>query len=224
MLIHDDVWVTVRYRLFDAQGEAIEQGERELTYLQGGYGTVFPRIEQALEGHGVGYATSVHLEPEEGFGEYDPERVRIAPRALFPDELEVGMTFEGLPSGHGYGDDEDDEDEGDSGRAGDEDDEYGEDDGEADDDDEEDGLYIVTDFTDEAVVLDGNHPLAGMALRFDLRVTEVRSASAEEVRRERLMAQGGPSGAEGGGDEDEFEADEATTEDGRRTIDRGRLH
>ena len=31
------------------------------------------------------------------------------------------------------------------------------------------------------MVLDGNHPLAGISLRFDLRVTEVREASDEEV-------------------------------------------
>ena len=48
MLIDDDVWVTVRYRLFDAQGDALEPMERELTYLHGGYGSVFPAIEQAL--------------------------------------------------------------------------------------------------------------------------------------------------------------------------------
>ena len=40
MQINDDVWVTVRYRLFDVQGEPLEAGERELTFLQGGYGAV----------------------------------------------------------------------------------------------------------------------------------------------------------------------------------------
>ncbi len=38
MQINDDVWVTVRYRLFDVQGEPLEAVERELTFLQGGYG------------------------------------------------------------------------------------------------------------------------------------------------------------------------------------------
>ena len=36
--IANDTWVTVRYRLFDSQGEPLEEGEREWTYLQGGYG------------------------------------------------------------------------------------------------------------------------------------------------------------------------------------------
>jgi FKBP-type peptidyl-prolyl cis-trans isomerase SlyD len=161
MMIENDVWVTVRYRLFDSLGDALEPTERELTYLQGGYGTVFPSIEEALAGHGVGYATRVHLEPEESFGDYDPELVRLASREQFPDDLEVGMTFEGVP---------------------------GEDD--ADDEDDEDGrLYIVTDMTDEAVVLDANHPLAGMSLRFDIRVVDVRAASAEEVERERALVE-----------------------------------
>jgi FKBP-type peptidyl-prolyl cis-trans isomerase SlyD len=46
-------------------------------------------------------------------------------------------------------------------------------------------LYTVTDLTDDAVVLDGNHPLAGMALRFDLEVDDVRAATFEEVAEER---------------------------------------
>ncbi len=167
MLVGDGMWVTVRYRLFDSQGEPLEEGERELTYLQGGFGSVFPKIEAALLGRDTGYVASVYLQPEDGFGDYDADLVNLASRADFPDQLELGMTFEGMPG----------------------------------DSDSDDGIYTVTDITDEAVVLDGNHPLAGMALRFDLRVTEVRVASEEEIEQERLTAQGeGP-------DEDREEAD-----------------
>lgn len=145
-----DRLVRLRYRLFDAQGEPIESGERELTYLHGGYGAVFPAIEAALEGLGVGDETSVTLEPEDSFGDYDADLLRLAPRDLFPDELEVGMSFEGLPG------------------------------------DEPDGLiHTVTDFTDDTVVLDANHPLAGLALRFELRVLDVRDATDDEIERER---------------------------------------
>jgi FKBP-type peptidyl-prolyl cis-trans isomerase SlyD len=49
---------------------------------------------------------------------------------------------------------------------------------------EEDGtLYLVTDVADGKVVLDGNHPLAGMALRFSMHVLAVRSAKPEEIAR-----------------------------------------
>jgi FKBP-type peptidyl-prolyl cis-trans isomerase SlyD len=44
-------------------------------------------------------------------------------------------------------------------------------------------LYMVTDVADGKAVLDGNHPLAGMALRFALVILTVRSATEEEMRR-----------------------------------------
>lgn len=184
MQIENDHWVTVRYRLYDSDGEPIEDGERELTYLQGGYGSVFPRVEQALAGHEPGYKASLYLQPDDTFGDYDAGLVRLAPRAEFPDSIEIGMTFEGVP---------------------------GEDETSADD---EERLYVVTDFTGDVVVLDGNHPLAGMALRFDVRVLSVRAATPTEVEREReraaAEADGGPGddedddgGWDGGEDEDE---------------------
>lgn len=36
---------------------------------------------------------------------------------------------------------------------------------------------------DETIVLDGNHPLAGQNLNFDLEVVDVRHATAEEIKR-----------------------------------------
>ena len=50
-------------------------------------------------------------------------------------------------------------------------------------DDEDFVIYRVTDIADDKVVLDGNHPLAGMALVFTCTVTAVRPASAEEIGR-----------------------------------------
>ena len=48
--------------------------------------------------------------------------------------------------------------------------------------DEDDAIiYRVTEIADDKVVLDGNHPLAGMALVFTCTVTGVRPASAEEL-------------------------------------------
>jgi FKBP-type peptidyl-prolyl cis-trans isomerase SlyD len=43
--------------------------------------------------------------------------------------------------------------------------------------------YTVTDVGGGKVVLDANHPLAGMALRFSLEIVTVRGASPEEIRR-----------------------------------------
>ena len=42
-------------------------------------------------------------------------------------------------------------------------------------------IYRVTEIADDKVVLDGNHPLAGMALVFTCTVTDVRPATADEI-------------------------------------------
>ncbi len=49
------------------------------------------------------------------------------------------------------------------------------------DDGEDMLLYTVTEVTDDTIVVDGNHPLAGQTLKFTCTVTEVRPASEEEV-------------------------------------------
>ena len=40
---------------------------------------------------------------------------------------------------------------------------------------------VVTDVTDEEVTVDGNHPLAGQTLEFDVSIEKVRTATAEEL-------------------------------------------
>ncbi|MBK1891676.1 peptidylprolyl isomerase [Undibacterium sp. 14-3-2] len=64
-------------------------------------------------------------------------------------------------------------------------------------------IFTVTDIAEDKVVLDGNHPLAGIALRFSLTVESVREASDEEV------AHGHVHGAHGHhDDEDDGMSDE----------------
>jgi FKBP-type peptidyl-prolyl cis-trans isomerase SlyD len=62
-------------------------------------------------------------------------------------------------------------------------------------DDEDFVIYRVTDIADDKVVLDGNHPLAGMSLIFTCTVTSVRPASAEELSHGHVH--GGDDGDEG---------------------------
>lgn len=56
---------------------------------------------------------------------------------------------------------------------------------------EEDMLYRITDIVDGKVVVDGNHPLAGVALVFDATVAEVRPASPEEIAHGHVHGPGG---------------------------------
>lgn len=46
-----------------------------------------------------------------------------------------------------------------------------------------DRIYFVSEIYPDHVVMDGNHPLAGMALRLRLRIHDVREATVEEVGR-----------------------------------------
>jgi FKBP-type peptidyl-prolyl cis-trans isomerase SlyD len=84
------------------------------------------------------------------------------------------MQFEGVP--HSEADSED----GSEGDAESESDVLATAD-DSDDTDDETLIYTVTDVADNQVVLDGNHPLAGMALRFWVQVEDVRAASEEEI-------------------------------------------
>jgi FKBP-type peptidyl-prolyl cis-trans isomerase 2 len=42
-------------------------------------------------------------------------------------------------------------------------------------------LYTISEIYPEHVVLDGNHPLAGIALRLQLKVCAIREATVDEV-------------------------------------------
>ncbi len=147
MLIARNTVVTLKYHVKDTDGASIDEGSAPLVYLHGGYGGIFDRIEEELQGKDVGDALEVKLEPEDAFGEYDAELVAIEPRQLFSDNIEVGMQFE-----------------------------RGAEDGES-----EDGLFTITDIADDKVVVDGNHPLAGIALLFSCTVTDVRAATTDEI-------------------------------------------
>lgn len=173
MKIVKNTVVTVNYKLSDAQDNLIEESQEPMVYLHGGYENTLPKIEEALEGKETGYHTTIQVEPEDAFGEYDAELVKVEPRDRLPSPLEVGMQFEGVP----------------------------------DSDDEDDSLiFTVTDIAEDKVVLDGNHPLAGMALRFTLDVTDVRQASAEEI------SHGHVHGAHGHHHDEEDDEDDSADE------------
>lgn len=98
--------ITLDYHVTDPDGEIVDEGRDPLVYLHGGYDDIFPKIEEALHGKAVGESVKVKLQPDEAFGEYDPELVQIESRGDFPKELQVGMQFEGGPEA-GSGDEDD---------------------------------------------------------------------------------------------------------------------
>ncbi|QNM98016.1 FKBP-type peptidyl-prolyl cis-trans isomerase [Chitinimonas koreensis] len=88
--------VSLQYKMYDSEGELLDQTEADepMVYLHGGYDGIFPVVEEALHGKKTGDSVDVTMEPDDAFGEYDAELVRIEPRDVFPEEIEVGMMFE----------------------------------------------------------------------------------------------------------------------------------
>ena len=55
----------------------------------------------------------------------------------------------------------------------------------------EHGVFTVKEVADDQVLLDGNHPLAGVTLNFNVEVTDVREATAEELSHGHVHGAGG---------------------------------
>jgi FKBP-type peptidyl-prolyl cis-trans isomerase SlyD len=109
------------------------------------------KVEEALLDQETGFEANLHLEPEHAFGDYDAELVFHEERAALGEPIEVGMQFDGAPPGAVTP----------GLRA--------------------DAVYTVTEVYPQHVVLDGNHPLAGIALRLALKVIDVREATEQEA-------------------------------------------
>jgi len=150
MIISDPCVVSLTWLLTDAQNQPIDELEEPVEFYFGG-DDLLAKVEEGLDHHVAGDEVLLQLEPEHAFGDYRPELVCFEDRKLFPEELETGMAFEGLPEGHAS-----------QGMPS-------------------DVLYIVTEIYPSHVVLDGNHPLAGMALRLKIKVRGVREATEQET-------------------------------------------
>lgn len=143
--------VALTWTLKDTLGEVLDELDEPVEFLLGG-NDLLASIEEALLGHAAGDTLELHLEPENAFGDYDENRVFLEPRSIFPAELEEGMTFDGAAMPSG-----------------------------ATSQIPAEHIYTVTDIYPEHVVLDGNHPLGGIAIRLALKVESVREATVSEI-------------------------------------------
>src|SRR5512145_2952861 len=104
MKIEKNAVVSLTYELTDASGALLEKNSEPISYLHGGYDGIFPIVEEALHGKAEGDKFSVSMAPDDAFGEYEHDLVRVEPREMFPKDVAVGMQFEGGSEGD---DDED---------------------------------------------------------------------------------------------------------------------
>lgn len=150
MEINQNCVVALTWTLQDTLGEELDVLDEPVEFVVGGQ-DLLPKIEEALQGHEAGASLSLHLEPEDAFGDFDESLVFWLPRSSLPKDMDVGMLIEAasLPAEASAW-----------AQAG--------------------RLYAVSEIYPEQVILDGNHPLAGIALRLRLKVHAVREASDEE--------------------------------------------
>lgn len=143
--------VALTWTLKDTLGDELDALDEPVEFLLGG-NDLLASIEEALQGHADGDTLELHLEPENAFGDYDENLVFLEPRNIFPVELEEGMTFDGAAIPAG-----------------------------ASPQIPPEHIYTVTEIYPEHVVLDGNHPLGGIAIRLTLKVDSVREATEQEI-------------------------------------------
>ena len=148
MQIVDNHVVTLDYTLTDDQGAVLDssEGRGDFTYLHGA-SNIVPGLERALAGKSAGDELTVHIEPEDAYGERVNELVQQVPGDMFETEQEitVGMQFHAQAA---------------EGQM---------------------VVVTVTEIDDETVTVDGNHPLAGKALNFEVKVIDIRDATEEEL-------------------------------------------
>ncbi len=141
--------VALTWVMKDTLGEELDLLDEPTEFLVGG-NDLLAKIEENLIGKVINEITELHIEPQDAFGDYIDRLVYFAPRDKFPENLEEGMLFEGLPPG-------------------------------CSPDAPKDVFFHVTDIYPDHVVLDGNHPLAGMALRLTLKIDSIREATLDEI-------------------------------------------
>jgi FKBP-type peptidyl-prolyl cis-trans isomerase SlyD len=89
-----DTVVHFSYRLFDEDGELVEESDPRLPLsVLFGYGQLNPPLEQALEGLRAGEDRRVSL-PKEAFGRRDPNAIIEVHRDELPPGTEVGDEFD----------------------------------------------------------------------------------------------------------------------------------
>lgn len=153
MEINEQCVVALTWTLTDTLGDELDILDDPVEFLIGGK-DLLKKIEEALQGHETGASLHLHLEPEDAFGDFNDQLLFLEPRSLFPADIEEGMSFEGHALPAGCNPEA-----------------------------PKDVLYTVSELYPEHVVLDGNHPLSGIALRLSLKVEGVREATEEEIAR-----------------------------------------
>jgi FKBP-type peptidyl-prolyl cis-trans isomerase SlyD len=191
MLVEKNQKVTFSYSLWDSEGILLENANENppITYLHG-YGHIVPGLEEKLEGRKINEEFTTEVDSKKAFGEYRPELVISVPLKDLMDipELKVGMEIEIFQEQIDLAKPREKKDmfwtpsspEDLFSNDGDE--------MESDEDDEteEIEIYIIKEIRSDLVILDGNAPLAGKNLKFEIKIIDIEPASFEEIEEQYL--------------------------------------
>ncbi len=96
LTVNDGMVVSLVYTMrIEGDDEALNDGPVSVSYLHG-ESSLLPGLEETLYGMHAGEEKNVVLEPDEAFGDYDPDAFEMVPMSEFPGdvELETGMALE----------------------------------------------------------------------------------------------------------------------------------
>ena len=167
LLVNKDMVVSVHYELqVDKDGQLVtadkSNADQPLVYLHGA-GMLLPDFENNLLGKTVGDTVSFKVSAENGYGvRNEQDIVRVGIENFKDKEGNIDTTMVRVGNILPMMDDQVHQFQG-----------------------------IVCDVTEEAVIMDFNHPMAGKELNFTVTVADVRAATAEELAHGHVHGPGG---------------------------------
>lgn len=97
MTIENDKVVLMNYTLTNEKNDVLDtsDGREPLAYIQG-YQNIIPGLEKEMAGKKVGDKFKAVVQPEEGYGKFNPALLQELEKSIFQgvDEIEVGMQFQ----------------------------------------------------------------------------------------------------------------------------------
>jgi FKBP-type peptidyl-prolyl cis-trans isomerase SlyD len=155
MQIQKNTVVTLHYKLQedDAQGEMVEEtfGSEPLVFLYG-VGQMIPEFERQLSGKSSGQSFAFGIQADDAYGPVDPDAIISLPLDVFAVDGQIDSDMLEIGSAIPMKD--------------------------------EDGNELVgnvVEVLEDEVVMDFNHPMAGINLYFTGHIESVREATASEI-------------------------------------------
>ena len=165
MVIEKNKVVTLHYKLQEgsSEGNLIEEthGKEPLVFLYGA-GQMIPEFERQLAGKTTGDTFAFGIQSGEAYGTYDPEAVVAIPQSSFVIDGELATDLLLVGKVIPMRDGEGNQ-----------------------------LLGTVKELQGEDVLMDFNHPMAGVDLYFAGNITEVRQATDTEVEHGHVHGEGG---------------------------------